>query len=353
MSQTIVRARAPLRISFAGGGTDVSPYCDEQGGAVLSATFNKYVHVALVPNDEERVGLHSLDYQTSVHYGLSDGLAYDGELDLIKACVQRLYPERVQGFDAFVHADAPPGSGAGASSAVVVAVLSALSEWLRLPLTEYELAEAAFEIERKDLAIDGGRQDQYAAAFGGFNFIEFSGRGGIVSRLRINPAVVCELEERLVLAYTGGSRVSAGIIRDQVRRYREGHKSAVAAMDELKRLAHEVRRALLLGEIDQFGRLAHEAWLAKKQMSNAITNAGLDALYERARQAGAIGGKVSGAGGGGYMFFISRFDARKDVVQALQEDGCQIVDFSFEHDGARAWTLNGSGVVTRSVGARA
>lgn len=156
MSQTIVRARAPLRISFAGGGTDVSPYCDEQGGAVLSATFNKYVHVALVPNDEERVGLHSLDYQTSVHYGLSDGLAYDGELDLIKACVQRLYPERVQGFDAFVHADAPPGSGAGASSAVVVAVLSALSEWLRLPLTEYELAEAAFEIERKDLAIDGG-----------------------------------------------------------------------------------------------------------------------------------------------------------------------------------------------------
>jgi hypothetical protein len=158
-SPAFVRARAPLRLSFAGGGTDVSPYCDERGGAVLSATFNKYVHVALLPNTEGRVGLHSLDYQTSVHYDITDAFIFDGRLDLIKACIQRLYPERSAGFDIQVHADAPPGSGAGASSALVVAVLAALRAWLRLPMTEYELAETAFAVERCDLQISGAGQE--------------------------------------------------------------------------------------------------------------------------------------------------------------------------------------------------
>ena len=341
----IVRARAPLRISFAGGGTDVSPYCDERGGAVLSATFNKYVHVILAPNDTGLMGLHSLDYQTSVQYELGDDLLFDGRLDLFKACIRRLYPDRKTGFDIQVHTDAPPGSGVGASSALVVAVLTAFREWLRLAITEYELAEMAFEIERRDLRIEGGRQDHYAAAFGGFNFIEFTGSRAIVNPLRIAPSVVGELEERVVLAYTGGSRVSAGIIIDQVRRYRSRDADAVEAMDELKDLAHQARRALLSGEIDTFGEITHRAWLSKKRMSDKITSPALDRVYDAARGAGAIGGKVSGAGGGGYVFFVSRYDTKKSVVEALREVGCQIVDFSFEGDGTRAWRIDPRGPV--------
>ena len=341
----LVRARAPLRISFAGGGTDVSPYCDERGGAVLSATFNKYVHVSLVPTADDRMGLHSLDYQTSVHYDLADALAFDGRLDLIKACIKRVYPDRDKGFDIHVHADAPPGTGAGASSAVVVAVLAALREWLRLPMTEYELAETAFAVERCDLKIAGGRQDHYSAAFGGFNFIEFGPRGAIVNPLRIRPSIASELEERLVLVYTGGSRVSGGIIADQVRRYRAGEPEAVQAMDDLKALANESRRALLSGDLDAFGAITHRAWQSKKRMSDRISNPALDALYDAARSAGAIGGKVTGAGGGGYMFFVTRYDGQQAVVQALQRAGCQFVDFSFESAGARAWRVAESGLV--------
>ncbi|HXQ28661.1 MAG TPA: hypothetical protein VN848_05270 [Gemmatimonadales bacterium] len=341
----IVRARAPLRVSFAGGGTDVSPYCDDRGGAVLSATFNKYVHVALTPNDDGRMGLYSHDYQTSVHYDVDDALPFDGRLDLIKACIRRLYRERQEGFDIRVHSDAPPGSGAGASSALVVAVLAALREWLRLPLTEYELAELAFAVERCDLRIEGGRQDHYAAAFGGFNFIEFSSSGAIVTPLRIRRRVISELEERIVLAYTGGSRPSAGIVADQVRRYLDRDADAVGAMDELKDLANAARRTLLSGDLDGFGEIADRAWQCKKRMSDRISTPALDDIYRRARAAGALGGKVTGAGGGGYMFFVARHDTRKGVVDALREADCQIVDFSFETAGVQTWRVSESGQV--------
>ncbi|HXF90721.1 MAG TPA: GHMP kinase, partial [Candidatus Nitrosotenuis sp.] len=212
----IIRSRAPLRISFAGGGTDVSPYCDDRGGCVLNATFNKYVHVTLIPNNTGRMSLHSSDYQTSVSYEVNDDLFFDGNLDLIKACIKRFYVKRELGFDIYIHTDAPPGSGVGASSALVVAVIGAFKEWLRLPLSEYDIAEQAYQVERVDLGIKGGRQDQYSAAFGGFNFMEFSNGRTIVNPLRINPSIINELEERIVLAYIGGSRLSAGIIEDQV-----------------------------------------------------------------------------------------------------------------------------------------
>ncbi len=341
----VVRARAPLRISFAGGGTDVSPYCDDHGGAVLSATFNKYVHVALTPNAEGRIGLHSIDYETAVQYGSAGALPLDGRLDLIKACINRLHAGHNQGFDIRVHSDAPPGSGAGASSALVVAVLAAVREWRRLPLGEHELAETAFQVERCDLRIAGGRQDQYSAAFGGFNFMEFRGSTAVITPLRIPPSVVGELEERLVLAYAGGSRVSAGIIADQVRRYTAGESESIHAMHDLKALAHEALRALVSGDVDRFGQITHRGWQQKKRLSGKISSPKLDAMYDRARDAGAIGGKVSGAGGGGYMFFVARHDAKKDVIQALREAGCQLVDFSFERNGVQAWRLTKTGRV--------
>jgi D-glycero-alpha-D-manno-heptose-7-phosphate kinase len=280
-----------------------------------------------------------------VHYEIADKLVFDGNLDLIKACITRLYRDRSAGFDIHVHTDAPPGSGVGASSALVVAVLAAFREWLRLQMTEYELAEVAFEVERRDLKIDGGRQDHYSAAFGGFNFIEFGAASAIVNPLRIRPSVVNELEERLVLAYAGGSRLSAGIIVDQVQRYRAHELEAVRAMDKLKELANAARRALLSADIDGFGEITHDAWLSKKRMSNKISSSTLDATYERALGAGAIGGKVSGAGGGGYMFFVTRFDGKKGVVDALQEAGCQVVDFSFEANGVQTWRIGENGSV--------
>jgi len=289
--------------------------------------------------------LHSLDYQTSVRYDVAENILFDGKLDLIKACINRLYPSRSEGFDIYVHTDAPPGSGVGSSSALVVGVVAAFREWLRLPLTEYELAEVCFEIERNDLGIGGGRQDQYAAAFGGFNFMEFGSGRALVNPLRMTPSIINELEERVVLAYIGGPRRSALIIDDQIARYRSGDPEPVAAMDSLKALAYDAKKALLSGEIDRFGQVIQAAWESKKGMSAKISNQDIDRLYDRALAAGALGGKITGGGGGGYMFFVTRFDCRKNVVEALRESGGQVVDFSFERSGVRSWQVSDTGVV--------
>ncbi|OHB69689.1 MAG: GHMP kinase [Planctomycetes bacterium RBG_16_43_13] len=341
----IIRSRAPLRISFAGGGTDVSPYCDEKGGAVLNATFNKYVHTTLVPNKTGKMGLHSEDYQTSVSYDINQEFLFDGNLDLIKACINKLYIQRDHGFDIYIHTDAPPGSGVGASSALVVAVLGAFREWLRLPYSDYELAELAFEIERVDLGIQGGQQDQYAASLGGINFLEFSDGRTIVNSLRILPSVVSELEERLALCYIGGSRMSAGIINDQMQRYRDGEQQSLEAFDETKALAIEAKKHLLSGEIDDFAKVIDRAWNAKKNLSTKISNPFIDVVYSSAISSGAIGGKITGAGGGGYMFFICQYDKKKDVIEAIRKYGCQLVDFSFEANGVRAWRVSEKGIV--------
>lgn len=336
-SARAIRARAPLRISFGGGGTDVPPFATERGGHVLNATIDRYAYATLIPNDTGRVVLRSLDYGDEVSYGVDDPVPdLDFQMDLAKGVIRRLGVEG-RGFTLYTHADCPPGSGLGASSTMMVALVGAFDRWLRLGLGRYETAQLAHDIERDDLAIGGGRQDHFAAAFGGLNFIEFSDRETLVNPLRLPPEWAVELEYSLVLAYTGKSRFSSDIIEDQARNFAEGESDSVDAMEETKAVAIEMKRLLLTGQFRAFGETLHKAWTVKKRMSGKISTEHIDTIYEAARAAGALGGKVSGAGGGGFMFFFTDFDRRYAVEQALASTGAEVVHFGFSETGLQTW----------------
>jgi D-glycero-alpha-D-manno-heptose-7-phosphate kinase len=339
------RARAPLRLSFCGGGTDVSPYPEEHGGVVLSATINQYAYASLRPRRDARVTLASLDYDMSAKYDHPRGMRFDGQLDLLKAAIKALKVRR--GLDLWVHSDAPPGSGLGSSSTMMVALIGVLSEWLRQPRSGYETAELAYRVERVDLGLAGGRQDQYAAAFGGFNFIEFRRDANVVNPLRVRPEVVRELEYRLLLCYMGQTRQSARIIERQTENYRAGRRGTVEALHRLKQQTLEMKEALLLGDVDGMGELLHDAWTSKKRLEAGISNSRVDRLYLLARRAGAIGGKMPGAGGGGYFLLLTRFDRKHRVAAALERHGAQVVPFQFEPHGLTTWSATGAGTRAR------
>jgi D-glycero-alpha-D-manno-heptose-7-phosphate kinase len=259
----------------------------------------------------------------------------DGNLDLIKAVVRAFKVRR--GADLWVHSDAPPGSGLGSSSTLVVALIGVMSEWLRRPLPDYDVAELAYRIERVDLGLAGGRQDQYASAFGGFNFIEFNADGTVVNPLRIRTDVLNELEYRLLLCYMGQTRQSAKIIERQTAAYRAGEAPVVEALRRLKHETLEMKKALLLGKVDALGELLHEAWESKKKLDEGISNSHVDRLYRLARREGAIGGKMPGAGGGGYFLLLTRFDRKHRVAAVLEKHGGQVVPFQFERRGLVTW----------------
>ena len=341
----IVRAKAPLRISFAGGGTDVSPYPEERGGVVLNCTIDKYAYATLEcqPNGKGSTGVHSLDYGVTANYAKPDDLVYNGELDLVKAAIKLLRPEQGDAahdeLDLFLHSDAPPGTGLGSSSTMTVAVVGAFQRYLRQPWTLYEVAELAYRIEREELGIKGGRQDQYAATFGGFNFIEFTGARTIVNPLKIPTETLNELAYRLLLCYTGTSHYSNDIIERQQRNFQEKRKETVEALDATKQLAIDMKNELLRGNLDEMGRLLDEGWKFKKQFTEGISNAQIDGFYARAREAGALGGKLVGSGGGGYILLFCDFARRANVAQAVQQVGGRVVDFSPVSDGMQSWTV--------------
>ena len=332
------RAKAPLRISFAGGGTDVPPFPEQEGGLVLSATIGRYAYGTLTPRTDDQICIESLDFGETVSYSLDDRLVYDGKLDLVKAAILHVgKPET--GFDLFLHSDAPPGSGLGASSAVMVTLVGLLKDWLSLPLTDYEIADLAYRVERHELGIKGGLQDQYAAAFGGFNYIEFLGDRVVVNPLRIPADVQNELQYNLLLVFTGKIRLSANIIEDQVARFEARQSESVEALRELKRLTVAMKAHLLRKELDEFGALLHEEWSQKKRMSSRISTPELDAVYDAARQAGATGGKITGAGGGGYMLLYCPDGSRHKVARRLVQMGCSVADFAFEPMGLQTWRV--------------
>ncbi|HEV3255516.1 MAG TPA: hypothetical protein VG013_01425 [Gemmataceae bacterium] len=338
----LIRAKAPLRLSFAGGGTDVPPFPQQEGGCVLSATINRYAYGTLCTRDDQEICVHSLDFGLSVRYSAEDKLIYDGKLDLVKAAILNLGCKGSVGFDLYLHSDAPPGSGLGASSAMMVAIVGLLKELRHLPLTDYEIADLAYVLERKELGIDGGLQDQYAAVFGGFNFIDFQADRVVVNALKISPDVVNELQYNMLLCYTGTARLSANIIQDQVRRYEHGEPGTMQSLRELKALATKMKNALLRRQLDEFGELLHQEWEHKKGLSNKISSAGLDRLYDLAREHGALGGKITGAGGGGYLLLYCRFDQKHKVAAKLKEVGCTISDISWEPLGLQTWRVNGA-----------
>jgi len=333
----IIRSKAPLRISFGGGGTDVSPYPEERGGVTLSTTIDKYAYCTLATRDDNSINVQSLDYNIATRYSTDEEFQYGGKLDLVKAAIKVMKAK--SGLDLFLHSDAPPGCGLGTSSTMAVTLVGAFKHWLKLPLTDYDVAELAYHIEREELGIKGGKQDQYAASFGGFNFTEFLGDKVIVNPLRIKPEILNELEYRLMLCYTGKTRLSAGIIDDQVSNYLEKKEDVIRALDETKELAIAMKNALLLGQIDEFGSLLHQAWYSKKRFSSKITDPDIDKLYETARKNGAIGGKLLGAGGGGYLLLLCQFDKRHIVAEKLEQLSGKIADFAFDFNGLQTWEV--------------
>ncbi|OGW38799.1 MAG: GHMP kinase [Nitrospirae bacterium RBG_13_39_12] len=334
----IIHSKAPLRLGFAGGGTDVSPYSDVKGGAVLNATINKYAFATLVPKKDNKINIESLDYNIVADYKVDQKFVFDGEMDLAKGVIKRLKKNH-DGFKLYTHSDAPAGSGLGSSSTMVVALVGVFKEWQMIPLGDYDIAHLAYEIERKDIGIKGGKQDQYAAAFGGFNFMEFDGEQVIINPLKIKSDVINELQYNMLLCYTGCTRLSAKIIDSQVENFVSGKKDTIEAMDLLKQNAIDMKRALLTGKLKEFGELLNFGWEQKKKMSNKISNPAIDEMYDEAIKAGAIGGKISGAGGGGFMMIYCQFDKRHKVAERLEKLGGEIIDFQFEERGLQTWRM--------------
>ena len=333
MKQTLIRSCAPLRIGIAGGGTDVEPYASLKGGLVLNATIGKHAYCSISPNNSDRMSINSLDYGT-FEADLSDGpLNYDGNMDLVKVVTNHF--GITDGFDMFIHSEAPPGSGLGGSSTVIVAILKAVAEWKNIGMSNSDLASLAYHLEREELGLKGGKQDQYAAAFGGFNLMEFTADGVRVNPLEISDDTVNELQYCSLLCYTGRSRESARIIESQVKSFRKGTNED--ALDATKALADEIATALRKGDVVEAGTLLKESWAQKKRFSDSITNPRIDAIYRAAMESGAYGGKVSGAGGGGFMFFVCQYDKKHLVAKEVQKLGAKVVDFAFEPLGARSW----------------
>jgi D-glycero-alpha-D-manno-heptose-7-phosphate kinase len=335
------RAKAPLRVSFAGGGTDVPPFPEQEGGLVLSAAINRYAYGSLTPRSDDRIRIESVDFGLDETYGVGDPMIFDGKLGLVKAAIGKLGDAGHAGYDLFLHASAPPGSGLGSSSTMMVALIGLLKDFHRLPLTDYEIAELAYTIEREDLGIKGGHQDQYAATFGGFNFLEFHGDHVIVNPLRIPGDVIHELEHNMLLAYTGRTRQSDGIIDDQTQRFTGGEEAALEGLRMQKDLATQMKNALLRRRLEDFGELLGTAWSYKKKMSPRISTSFIDELYEEALKQGALGGKVTGAGGGGYMLFFCPFHVKHRVADRLIEMGASVTEFEFAAEGLTTWSFDG------------
>jgi D-glycero-alpha-D-manno-heptose-7-phosphate kinase len=339
----IYRSKAPLRLGLAGGGTDVSPYSDLYGGAILNATISLYARASIEPLADNKIIFESADKNESYTYDAVFPLPLDGQLDLLKGVVNRVvqdYGNLPSGFKLTTYVDAPSGSGLGTSSTLVVAVLGAFTEWRKLPLGEYDMAHLAYSIEREDLQQAGGRQDQYAATFGGVNFMEFYKNDKvIVNPLRIKEVYLHELENNLVLFYTSTSRFSSSIISEQQKNVNDKKEASIEAMHQLKEQAIMMKEALLRGTIDQIGEILDYGFKFKKQMAKAITNPQLDNIYDAAKNAGATGGKISGAGGGGFMMFYCPRNTRFQVVKALNQFGGDVKRYHFTNSGVVTWSI--------------
>ena len=338
----IIRAKAPLRIGLAGGGTDVSPYCDIYGGSILNACITMYAYATIEPRDDGKIEFRCADRDEQGIFESSLCLQIDGNFDLLKGVYNRLvkdYIKKPLSFTLTTYVDAPAGSGLGSSSTLVVAIVKAFQEWKNLPLGEYDLANLAWSIEREDLKMAGGRQDQYAAAFGGFNFMEFNGNKVLVNPLRIKQEYLNELEFNILLYYTGTSRLSAKIIESQAENAKNKNEKAIEAMHKLKQHSYDMKEALLMGNLYEMGHLLNDGWEFKKQMSSAISNPVIDNIYETALRAGASGGKISGAGGGGFFMFYCPDNSRYKVIDELQKLGGEFRRFRFTNLGAESWIV--------------
>ena len=335
----IIRSRAPVRLSFAGGGTDVSPYTEKKGGAILSTTINRYVYGTLIPRHDENVNLMSADYKKSMVFYDVNEMNYDGDLDLMKAVVRVMKPKH--GFEIFLMSDIPPNTGVGSSGSVGVNLVGLFNHLMEKKLNKHEIAETAYKIEIEELGNVTGRQDAYAACFGGLNFIEFKGNEFVrVTPLNIKEDVLLELEKHLVLAYIGKRGESGDIqkvLREQKDAYSEEEK--IKVLDMKKQMAIDMKLALEKGDLDKFAELMSRDWEEKKKLHKGYVSEKVDRLHEIGIRHGAVSAKTTGAGVGGHMLFYCKSNKEHEVVRALENAGVRVVDFSFENGGLKIWEV--------------
>lgn len=339
----IIRSKAPLRLGLAGGGTDVSPYSDTYGGLVLNATINLFAYCTIEETNDNKIEIIAADLKQKEVFPSSNKLPINGTLDLHKGVYNRVIKDfhlTNLSFKITTYSDAPAGSGLGSSSTMVVCILKAFIEWQKLPMGDYELARLAYEIERKDLMFSGGKQDQYAAAFGGFNFMEFMQNDVvIVNPLKMKRWIVDELESSMLLYYTGASRSSAKIIDEQTANAKKGNIQTIESLHKIKQSAIDMKRCLLVGDIQGFAKILKDAWEDKKRLASSISNPMIEEVFDVAYSSGAIAGKVSGAGGGGFITLIINPIDKCKVSEALNKLDGKIIPFQFKDDGTHGWTI--------------
>jgi len=345
--RAVVRARAPLRLGLAGGGTDLLSFSREHGGAVLNATIDRYAFASIRPSQDGRIAFEACDLGRDETHDAAPTLP-TSTLALHRGVYERMVRDYHGGEPILASVttavDAPMGSGLGSSSALVVALIEAYRIFLDVPLARYDVAHLAYEIERVDLGLAGGRQDQYSAAFGGINSLEFLRDGEvIVNPLRFSEGVALELESSLAVCFSGQSRASDTIIRQQTEGLAAHTPDVIEAMHALRQDASDMKRAILMGDIPAVARILERSWITKKRTAPGISNAAIEALEHRAREAGAIGAKVSGAGGGGFMMFVVPVERRFRLITALNEQGGMAYPVKFTERGSETWTLPGRG----------
>jgi D-glycero-alpha-D-manno-heptose-7-phosphate kinase len=349
----IIRSKAPLRLGLAGGGSDVSPYCDIYGGCVLNATIDLYAYCTLRPTNNNEILIYSIDRDEKYVTKSQDKLPIDDHLDLHKGVYNRIIKEfnlNPLSFELYTYSDAPAGSGLGSSSTVVVAILQAFVEWLNLPLGDYDIAQLAYDIERIDIGLSGGKQDQYAATFGGFNFMEFYDKERvIVNPLKIKEKYIFELEASILLFNSGVSRSSAIIIDDQKNILNSHQEQRLQAMHQIKENSFIIKEALLKGDFGKLYLTMKNAWEAKKGTSDMVSNNNLESIYELAMKSGAYCGKISGAGGGGFMMLFVDPMKRMNVINALSNSKGYFVNFHFVNNGCTSWKVNEHELISSKV----
>jgi D-glycero-alpha-D-manno-heptose-7-phosphate kinase len=332
----IIRSKAPLRIGLAGGGTDIPPYPERYGGLVLNATINLYAVASIIPNRTEKYSVSSLDYSQTVNLKNAQKYEFDGTLDLAKGIIRRLKFNNL-GFELFTRCDALPGTGLGSSSAMTVAMIGAFKEWQRLPLSKYEIAMLAYQIERQDIGLAGGYQDQFAATFGGFNLLELNANEVIVIPLNVDPAVVCELQENTILYLAGNSRVTQDIERNKGKSIQNNDPSVLKPLHSLKDQVQLMKKALFLGKANDIGELLGCAWEEKKRLGQQITTPEVEEAYALAMKSGAIGGKLCGAGGGGVLLLYCQPTQKGNVLAHLAKLGGTVLPIEFTMKGMETW----------------
>ena len=330
----VVRGKSPLRISFAGGGTDVSYFFEEHGGVVINSTINKYCHATIIRRADSKIIINSEEEEIILD---SKNLEYDGKFNLVKAIINKIKPDF--GFELYLHNDIPPGRGLGSSASLSVLIIKLLSQLQGKEYGDDETAKIAYEIEHNELGIKGGWQDQYAAVTGGFNFMEFSKNKKITYPLRLKRYVMNELNSRLILCYVGSSHFSGDLHETQEKTFFEDEKEAQKRLEGLKKIAIDIKDSLLTGDVDSIGRLLHESWKIKRKTDKNISNMRIDELYNIGIKNGASGGKLLGAGGGGYLLFFHSPRKRNQLVKALKKACGEIMDFEFEFEGIQTWNF--------------